>query len=250
METIGADIRQMQRIPLAAPHVQELRAAGKIATYPAGTFLAKPGDPADRFFYVEEGEIEAVNPYTDVRLVESTLGPDQFMSEISLLNGGVWTTPMRAVRDTRVIEVPREAMLKLMSLIPEMSDIIITVLSARRRWQLENPGSSLRLIGEEEDRNIRRIAEFASRNRIPYLSLPLGSPEAQATAHRCSIAVGKPAVIFGRDLVLGDPTLDKAPAATSTSSTRGRGKLLHLAMAGRAMITRFDALWQGVRRIP
>ena len=41
-----------------------------------------------------------------------------------------------------------------------------------------------------------------------------------------------------------------APAATSTSSTRGRGKLLHLAMAGHAMITRFDAPWQDVQRIP
>jgi len=40
------------------------------------------------------------------------------------------------------------------------------------------------------------------------------------------------------------------PAATSTSPTRGRGKLLHLAMAGRAMITRFDAPWQDVQRIP
>ena len=31
------------------------------------------------------------------------------------------------------------------------------------------------------------------------------------------------------------------PAATSTSPTRGRVKLPHLAVAGRAMITRFDA---------
>jgi ABC-type amino acid transport substrate-binding protein len=39
-----------------------------------------------------------------------------------------------------------------------------------------------------------------------------------------------------------------APAATSTSSTCGRVKLLHLAMVGRAMITRFDAPWQDVQR--
>jgi thioredoxin reductase (NADPH) len=209
METIGGDLRQMQRIPLAASHVQALLAVGKIVMFPAGTLLARPGGPADRFFYVEEGEIEVVNPYTDERLVPSTLGPTQFMSEISLLNGGAWSLPMRAVRDTRVIEVPREAMLTLMSQIPEMSDIIITVLSARRRRQLEARDSSLRLIGEDEDRNVRRVAEFASRNHIPYSSLSLGSPEAQATAQSCSIAVGKPAVIFGRDVVLTDPTPDK-----------------------------------------
>jgi thioredoxin reductase (NADPH) len=209
METIGRDLREMQRIPLAASHVQALLAAGKIATYPAGTFLARPGELMDRFVYVEEGEIEVVNPYTDERLLPSTLGPTQFMGEISFLNGGAWSLPMRAVRDTRVIEVPREAMLTLMSQIPEMSDIIITVFSARRRRLLDSRDSSLRLIGEDDDRNVRRIAEFASRNRLPYTSLPLGSPEAQATAQSCSIAPETPAVIFGRDVVLTDPTPDK-----------------------------------------
>src|ERR1700731_2215816 len=193
METIGADLRQMVRTPLAESHVEALRAEGNIATYPAGTFLARPGEPMDRFVYVEEGEIEVVNPYTGERYLPSTLGPTQFMGEIALLNGGAWSLAMRAARDTRAIEVPREAMLTLMSQIPEMSDIIITVFSARRRRQLDDRYATLRLIGEDEDRDVRRIAEFASRNRIPYSSLPMGSPEAQATARRCSITPETPA---------------------------------------------------------
>src|SRR5258708_2180726 len=209
METIGGDLRQMQRTPLAAAHVEALRSAGKIATYPAGTFLARLGEPIDRFVYVEEGEIEVVNPYTDERHFPSTLGPAQFMGDIAFLNGGAWSLPMRTVRDTRVIEVPREAMLTLMSQIPEMSDIIITVFSARRRTLLDDRNSSLRLIGEDEDRNVRGIAEFASRNRIPYSSLALRSPEAEATAKSCLIASAVPAVIFGRGVVVSDPTPDK-----------------------------------------
>jgi thioredoxin reductase (NADPH) len=209
MESIGADLRQMQRIPLAASHVEALRAAGKISSYLAGAFLARPGDPMDRFMYVEEGEVEVVNPYTDERLYPFTLGPTQFLGEIAFLNGGAWSMPMRAVRDTRVIEVPREATLTLMSRIPEMSDIIITVFSARRRRALDASVSTLRLIGEDEDRNVRRIAAFASRNRIPYTSLPMGSAEAEATARGCSIPEAQPAVIFGRDVVVTDPTPDK-----------------------------------------
>src|ERR1700692_3726967 len=209
METIGADLRQMQRIPLAASHVEALRAAGKVSSYPAGAFLARPGAPMDRFTYVEEGEVEVVNPYTDKRHFPSTMGPTQFLGEISFLSGGAWSMPMRAVRDTRVIEVPREATLTLMSRIPEMSDIIITVFSARRRRALDDRASTLRLIGEDEDRDVRRIAEFASRNRIPYSSLPLHSPEAEATALSCSIDPAVPAVIFGRDVVVSNPTPDK-----------------------------------------
>jgi thioredoxin reductase (NADPH) len=209
METIGADLRQMQRIPLAASHVEALRAAGRAVTYPAGTFVARPGDMADRFTYIESGEIEVVNPYTDERHLPFTLGPTQFMGEISFLSGGAWSMAMRTVSETRVIEVPREAMLALMSHIPEMSDIIITVLSARRRRQLEAGDSTLRLIGEDEDLNVRRIATFANRNRIPYSSLALGSAEAEATARSCSLAPAQPAVIFGRGVVVTDPTPEK-----------------------------------------
>jgi thioredoxin reductase (NADPH) len=209
METIGNDLRQMQRIPLAAAHVEALRAAGKVVTHSEKTFLSRPGDPMDRFIYIEDGEIEVVNPYTNERYLPFTLGPTQFLGEISLLNGGAWSLSMRTVKETRVIEVPREAMLTLMSRIPEMSDIIITVFSARRRRQLDERDGSLQLIGEDEDRNVRRIAEFASRNRIPYRSMALGSPEAAATATSCSIAPGQPAVIFGRGIVVADPTPDK-----------------------------------------
>jgi thioredoxin reductase (NADPH) len=209
MESIGGDLNQMQRTPLAPAHVEALRKAGAIAQYPAGTYLTRPGQPVDRFVYIEDGEVEVVNPYTDQRHLPHTMGPTQFLGEIALLNGGAWSMAMRAVRDTRVIEVPREAVLTLMSQIPEMSDIIITVFSARRRRQIEERISSLRLIGEDEDRNVRRIAEFAIRNHIPYIALPLGNPEAIELARRCSIAPGVPSVIFGRDLVVTDPTPDK-----------------------------------------
>jgi thioredoxin reductase (NADPH) len=209
MEGIGADLREMQRKPLAAHHVEALRAAGREAAYRSGDFISRPGELIDRFIYVEEGEIEVVNPYTGLRHLPFTLGPTQFMGEIGFLNGGAWTLSMRAARDTRVTEVPREAMLTLMSRIPEMSDIIITVFSARRRRQLDDRDGTLRLIGEDADRVVRRIAEFASRNHIPYSSFALGSAEAEATASSCSLPSGQPAVIFGRDTVVTDPTPDK-----------------------------------------
>ena len=209
METIGPNLREMQRVPLAPSHIAAIQSAGIERHYPAGTFLVHPGEPADRFVYVEEGEIEVVNPFTDERHLPSTLGPTQFMGEISFLNGGSWSMPMRAVTDTRVIEVPRPEMLQLMSEIPEMSDIVITVLAARRRRQLDSRDGTLVLIGEDDDRAVRRIAEFASRNRLPYRSYVLGSPEAGAVANSCSISPDRPVVIFGRDVVITDPTPDK-----------------------------------------
>jgi thioredoxin reductase (NADPH) len=100
-------------------------------------------------------------------------------------------------------------MLQLMAEIPEMSDIIITVLAARRRKQLEGRFSPLVLIGEDEDRDVRRIADFASRNRLPYASHEIGSPEAFEVAQSCAISANAPAVIFGRGHVVADPTPEK-----------------------------------------
>jgi len=116
---------------------------------------------------------------------------------------------LRAVRDTEVIEVPRSAILRLMAEIPEMSDLIITVMAARRRAQLERRDGTLVLIGEDLDRDVRRIAEFAGRNRLPYASYPVGSPEADQVLTSCAIALDRPAVIFGRDQVVTDPTPDR-----------------------------------------
>jgi thioredoxin reductase (NADPH) len=209
MEAMGGDLREMQRIPLAPAHVAALREAGAVVQYNSGAFLARPGQPIDRFTYVEEGEIEVVNAFTGERLTPSTLGPSQFMAEIPLLSGGNWSMLMRAACPTRVIEVPRREVLRLMSEIPEMSDIIITVLSARRRRHLESRESSLVLIGEDVDRDVRQVAEFANRNKIPHTSLALGTPEAETMAMTCAIPPGRSAVIFGRDKVIEQPSPDK-----------------------------------------
>lgn len=209
METIGRDLREMQRIPLAPSHVAAIREAGTARHYEAGAWLAEVGAPADRFVYVETGEVEVVNPFSGARLVPSTLGPTQFMGEISLLSGGNWSMPMRAVRDTQVIEVPRARMLQLMSAIPELSDIVITVLAARRRRQLESSDAMLVLVGEEDDRAVRQVAEFAARNRLPYRSHPIGSAAAAEVATSCGTSDDAPVVVFGRDLVVADPTPEK-----------------------------------------
>jgi len=209
LEKIGQDLMALQRTPLAESHIAAIREAGAEVRYPAGAVLVRPGDAVENFVYVEEGEIEVVNAFTGERLIAATLGPTQFMAEIAFLAGGSWSMAFRAARDTRVIQVPRAEMLKLMAHVPEMSDIIITVLAARRRKQLEMGFSSLVLIGEESDRDIRRIAEFAGRNRVPYAAHALGSAAARAVALSCSADPDRPAVIFGKDMIITDPTPEK-----------------------------------------
>ena len=57
----------MIRTPLASSHVEALRAAGKVVTYPEGHHHGPTRRKSEPLNYVEEGEIEVVNPFTGER---------------------------------------------------------------------------------------------------------------------------------------------------------------------------------------
>jgi thioredoxin reductase (NADPH) len=209
METIAYDLEQTKRTPLSPAHIAALRKIGRELSYAQWDMVAQVGQAIDRFIFVEEGEIEVVSPRTGERHLAHSLGAGQFLGEIAFLNGGSFSLSFRAALPTRVIEVPRPAMLALMARVPEMSDIVISVFAARRRRQLEAGDSSLQLIGIDQSKDIRRIAEFASRNRIPFKAIALGSEEALLVANICGTGVGEPAVVFGRDTVIADPNPEK-----------------------------------------
>ena len=177
----------MQRVPLAETHVAALRAVGVMASFDKGEMIAEAGEPADRFVYVQDGEIEVVNPYTDERRVPASLGPTQFMGEIALLYGGNWSMPMRAARDTRALVVPRAALLRLMSEIPEMSDIIITVFAARRRRQLDT-----------QDGTLKRIATSPASPRSPAATAFPIRRTRSAAPRRCGSPTAAPCRPTGR----------------------------------------------------
>ncbi|MEN0042761.1 MAG: FAD-dependent oxidoreductase [Pseudomonadota bacterium] len=206
MESLAADLNNMTRTPLHDSHVAALREAGDERSLAKGELIVDVGQTMDEFFYVLEGELEIVNPFTGGRLLPHGLGPTQFAGEIAFLRGGVHTLGIRAAEPTRVLAVPRDRMLELMAATPEMSDIIITVFAARRRRMLEEGNSSLTLVGPDANRNMRDIAAFAYRNRIPFKAVELNSEDAHCEAERCEISANRPAVIFGKDEVVEDPS--------------------------------------------
>ncbi|WP_424964705.1 MULTISPECIES: FAD-dependent oxidoreductase [unclassified Dinoroseobacter] len=205
MDTLAPDLNTMVRTPLDPAHVTAMRRIGTEVRYGAGDKITRLGETQTHFHYVLEGELEAIDPVTGGRYGDATLGPSQFTGEISFLNDGKVMLANRAVQDSVLLQVPRAEMLQLMSEVPEMSDIIVTVFAGRRRRLLESQQAALTLLGADQDRQIRRIAAFASRNRIPYRSLELEDHEAEDIAEQCAILPRHPCVIFGKNTVIEDP---------------------------------------------
>ncbi len=231
MESFAADLATMVRTPLQDGHIRALEKAGARKMIPAGTTLVTAGEPMTHFYYVLTGEFEAIDPLTGDRYGTATLGPTQFFGELNFLTGGNSLIGSRSVADSEVIEVPRDRMLQLMSDIPEMSDIIVTVFAARRRRIMESQEGGLTLVGLDDSRQMRQIAQFASRNRIPWRDVPFG-PEADALAQSCGVTAGQPMVIFRREKALTDPTPAKVAQLLGLDLSVKQGEVLDVVIVG------------------
>ncbi|MEL7100480.1 MAG: FAD-dependent oxidoreductase [Pseudomonadota bacterium] len=204
METFAADLATMVRTPLTDEHVRLMRRVGTERTLAAGEYAQKAGMVQDAFIYLLEGELEAIDPATGARYGNATLGPGQFFGELNFMTGSASFMSSRALCPSKILTVPRTDMLALMSATPEMSDIVLSVFAARRRGIMESNKGGLTLIGMDQSRDIRRIASFAARNRIPFRTLD--DAEGADIAAECKLDTARPAVILGKHQVIDPPT--------------------------------------------
>lgn len=88
-----------------------LRELGRPVQFAAGKRICKQGDPAASFFLVLEGEVEAVVS-TDAQhsLRLSILGAGTCFGEIAMLTDRTRSADIVAVRDTRCLEIPYDAL--------------------------------------------------------------------------------------------------------------------------------------------
>jgi thioredoxin reductase (NADPH) len=206
MESLAVDLRTMVRTPLHQSHVDAIRKVATEVTWNEGETVVALGAPQDRFIYLLEGEMAAVDPVSGERYGNATLGPSQFAGEIAFLTGAASMLSVVALKASRALCVERKTMLKLMAEIPEMSDIIVTVLAGRRRGILESNRAGLTLIGADVDKSLREVAAFADRNRVPARTLALDDEEAQEILANVGRAPHQPTVVFGGDTVIDDPS--------------------------------------------
>lgn len=192
----------MTRTPLTESHVAALHEAGKVVTWPQGHIVIQLGQRQDNFIYLLEGEIEVFDPKTGEAYLSASLGPGQFAGDISFLTGGAAASCLRTTVESRVLLVERSLMLRLMAAKPEMSDIIITVLTARRRRQVEAGDGNLVVIGADSDPEVRQSEAFLSRNKIPYRSVAL--PEASTVLPAGTPL--RPCIVFGDCEPIDPPT--------------------------------------------
>ena len=231
MESIGGELEYMAPRPFGGDQLEALRSISTERRYRAGDYLLRVGDPYDRFVVILEGQVQAIDAFTEEPIEDAVMNPGQFIGELAFLNAGTSTLPLRAAVDTVTLEAPRDAMLELMARVPEIGDHVLTVFAARRRALFEEGESAVKLIGAEVDPAVQRVAIFLSRNRIPFRSFELDEQGEEALA-ACSIAAHQPAVIMGKGHPILDPTPRKVAALLGLDLSTCRPEQFDLLIVG------------------
>jgi len=117
---------------LAGCSRRQLRAIAKISEVievPAGTVLARLGQPGEEFFLILDGSAHVeVSPRK-----RSRLGPGQYFGEMSLLDGGPRSASVVAETPLRLLVIKRRNFSTLLREAPELAQNLMTTLSRRVR---------------------------------------------------------------------------------------------------------------------
>src|SRR5712671_2240642 len=154
-----------KRAPLlAAADEQQLREtflSARVREYADGEIIIRQNDYTNDFLIIAGGRVELwkkpEKADAEVKLVDLTAG--NFFGEMSLISGRRRTATARAVGDTRIIEIPRKAILKLLGGAPKARALVDQAFLLRAFGGYLFPGIPEAQLGE--------LVELSVVNNLP-----------------------------------------------------------------------------------
>jgi CRP-like cAMP-binding protein/Fe-S-cluster-containing hydrogenase component 2/thioredoxin reductase len=147
------------RVPLlAAADEGQLRdtfLSARVREYRDGEVILRQNDYTNDFLIIATGRVELwkrpEQSSEDVKIVELTAG--NFFGEMSLISGRRRTATARAVGETRLIEIPRKAILKLLASAPRAKSLVDQAFLLRAFGGYLFPGIPEAQLGELVERS-------------------------------------------------------------------------------------------------
>lgn len=125
---------------LASCSRRQLKAIARISEIveaPAGTVLARAGDPGDTFYLLMDGSARVdVSPRKRVRL-----HPGDYFGEMSLLDGEPRSATVTAETPVRLLAIRRRDFTTLLRSAPDLTENLLATLSRRVRQAEKTPDS-------------------------------------------------------------------------------------------------------------
>jgi thioredoxin reductase (NADPH) len=202
------EIRSTASPTLREDQIEVLMRYGGTRKTEAGQVLSRAGDTSYDFLVVLEGALEVVDDFAGEARVIVTQHAGGFAGELNMLTGQGRYVSVVVREGGEVLEIPPERLKEVVTEEPNLSDIILKALLARRSWEMRTGGTGLRLVGSRRSRDAARLREFAARNRLPHVWIEIeDDPNAEALLEGFGAKLSETpvAVWQGKD-VLKNPT--------------------------------------------
>ena len=206
-----------------------LEACGKRRSVAEGQALYRVDDRQYPFVLSISATLQIRDPDG---LVLGTMDPGQFTGELALLFGQTAFADCIVVNPGEVVLVAAQTIAELVHVDPEVSDALLPAFAARRLLLMQRQQGTLTLVGRDESAMLRRLLEFAERNRIPYRWLDPADPtQSEEIRGRGLDGSGVQVIVRGRH-VLHEPSVAEVARALGLELAADQSGPVDLIIAG------------------
>src|SRR4051812_30539412 len=228
--------RREQAFPILTPQeIDRLRHFGETRRYKPGEYLARAGERAPGMLVVQSGEVDASQHDAlghDEHIITHPRG--SFSAELSSLSGAPALVNAVAKTEVEALVIPPERLRALMVEEAELGERIMRALILRRMGLLETGHSGPVIVGNREDSNVLRLADFLHRNGHPHQILDPGEEEsAKVLLQRFDgPATDLPLVFCPAGQMLRNPSEDELAKCLGLVNPIDPAKLYDVAIVG------------------
>ena len=152
---------------LTAKKLERLAEMGTRRSFGVGEVLYEQGQRDAPFLVVERGRVRVLDrkPGKDVWVAEADAGT--FLGDIAIFTGEPAISECVAGEPTDVIAFERLALRAMLASWPELADLVLRAMMARREWHVAHGYGVLRLIAPRGSRRAFDVRDLLERNLIP-----------------------------------------------------------------------------------
>ena len=212
-----------------------LQAYGSAQEVESGALLFGVGEATHDLILVDSGEAEVVRAAT-ARAAEAVVagfGAGRFVGELGLLTGQVTYLSGRVSKPGQVHRISPVSFRQLMDEDPDLSDVILRALMARRRYLRAGEAAwSIEILGSEMSAGALALRTYAARQQLPHTWVEIETPAGAALARAVAVAGGDLPVVITPTAVLRHATPALLAGHLGLSYQPVAGPLLDLVIVG------------------
>jgi thioredoxin reductase (NADPH) len=212
-----------------------LKAYGVAQDVDAGSLLFRAGDSSYDLIVIESGTVDVLRTETSdsAEAVLITHGPGRFVGELSLLTGQATYLSARVAEAGRVYRVAPVAFRRLMDEDPDLSDLILRALLARRQSLRDGEAArSIEILGSDMSAPALALRTYVARQQLPHMWVEIDTPAGAALARATDAAPTDLPVVITPTAVLRHATSGQLADHLGLSYQPVAGEILDLVVIG------------------